>query len=194
PPRSTLFPYTTLFRSGFDDRGGLGGRVGCGGGFGLEPFYGQDGTIAGAAGGIEAVLEFGEAVRVAGGGPSEGELLGVGVPVLILVSPRLGFGVIEAAEGPLAADEVVDVEALFGVGGVVVEVALLDELLDVGGVLAGGEGGFGVDAGFEVVHGGDGLARDRGGAGGFLGVTTVGFYLTKSRHGFRSVGQADLEG
>jgi hypothetical protein len=106
----------------------------------------------------------------------------------------LGFGVVEAAEGPLAADEVVDVEALFGVGGVVVEVALLDELLEVGGVLAGEEEGFGVDAGFEVVHGGDGLARDRGGAGGFLGVTTVGFYLTKSRHGFRSVGQTDLEG
>jgi hypothetical protein len=95
----------------------------------------------------------------------------------------LGFGVVEAAEGPLAADEVVDVEALFGVGGVVVEVALLDELLKFGEVLAGKEEGLGVDAGFEVVHGGDGLACDGGGAGGFLGVTAVGFYLTKSRHG-----------
>jgi hypothetical protein len=106
----------------------------------------------------------------------------------------LGFGVVEAAEGPLAADDVVDVEALFGVGGVVVEVALLDELLEVGEVFAGEEEGFGVDAGFEAVHGGDGLACDRGGAGGFLGVTTVGFYLAKGRHGFRSLVQADPEG
>ena len=60
----------------------------------------------------------------------------------------MGFGVVEASEGPLAADEVVDVEALFGVGGVVVEVAVLNELLEVGGVLAGEEEGFGVDAGF----------------------------------------------
>jgi hypothetical protein len=74
------------------------------------------------------VREFGEGVRGAGDGTAEGVLLGVGVPVLILVSPRLGFGVVEAAEGPFAADEVVDVEALFGVGGVVVEVALVDEL------------------------------------------------------------------
>src|ERR1017187_3508692 len=47
--------------------------------------------------------------------------------------------------------------------------------------------GFGVNAGFEGVHGGSGLAYDRGGASGFLGVTTVGFYLTKGRHGFARV-------
>jgi hypothetical protein len=163
---------------GFDDRGGLGGWDGGGRGFGLEPFDGQDGTVAGAAGGIEAVLEFGEGVRVAGGGLAEGVLLRVAVYVVILVLPGLGFGVVEAAQGPLATDEVVDVEALFGVGGVVVEVALLGELLEVGEAFAGEEEGFGVDAGFKVVHGGDGLACDRGGAGRFLGVTTVGFYLT----------------
>jgi hypothetical protein len=107
----------------------------------------------------------------------------------------LGFGVVEAAEGPLAADEVVDVEALFGVGGVVVEVALLDELIEIGEVLAGEEEGFGVDAGFEAVHGGDGLAGDRGGAGRFPGITAVGFYLTKGRHGGSGPdGQADPEG
>jgi hypothetical protein len=100
----------------------------------------------------------------------------------------LGFGVVEAAEGPLAADEVVDVEALFGVGGAVVEVALLDELLEIGEVFRRKEEGFGVDAGFEVVHGRNGLASDRGGTGRFLGVTAVGFYLTKGRHGFGSGG------
>jgi hypothetical protein len=59
-------------------------------------------------------------------------------------------------------------------------------LLEVGEVFVGEDEGFGVDASFEVVHGRDGLACDRGGAGRFLGVTAVGFYLTKSRHGFRS--------
>ena len=39
----------------------------------------------------------------------------------------------------LFRSEVVDVEALFGVGGVVVEVALLGELLEVGEVFAGEE-------------------------------------------------------
>jgi hypothetical protein len=102
---------------------------------------------------------------------------------VILILPGLGFGVVEAAEGPLAADEVVDIEALFGVGGVVVEVALLGELLEIGETFAGEDEGFGVEAGFEVIHGRDGLACDRGGAGGFPGVTAVGFYLTKSRHG-----------
>jgi hypothetical protein len=106
----------------------------------------------------------------------------------------LGFGVVEAAEGPLAADDVVDIEALFGVGGVVVEVALLDELLEVGEVFAGEEEGFGVDAGFEAVHGGDGLACERGGAGGFLGITSVSFYLTKGRHGFRSLSELRSDG
>ena len=45
----------------------------------------------------------------------------------------------------------------------VVEVALLDELLEVGEVFVGEDEGFGVDASFEVVHGRDGLACDRGG-------------------------------
>ena len=98
------------------------------------------------------------------------------------VSPSLGFGGAEAAESPLAVDEVVDEAA--GIGGsglVVVEVG--DELIEIGEVFGGEDEGFGVDAGFEGVHGGDGFACDRGGAGGFLGVAAVGFYLTGSRHG-----------
>jgi hypothetical protein len=46
-------------------------------------------------------------------------------------------------------------------------------LLEVGEVLGGEDEGFGVDAGFEGVHGRDGLACDRGGAGGYLGVAAV---------------------
>jgi hypothetical protein len=37
-------------------------------------------------------------------------------------------------------------------------------LLEVGEFLGGEDEGFGVDAGFEGIHGGDGLACDRGGA------------------------------
>jgi hypothetical protein len=50
-------------------------------------------------------------------------------------------------------------------------VVLVDELLEVGEFLGGEDEGFGMDAGFEGVHGGSGLTCDRGGAGGFLGVT-----------------------
>jgi hypothetical protein len=95
----------------------------------------------------------------------------------------LGFGVVEAAEGPLAADEVVDEGAGIGGGGLVVLVEVIDELLEVGAVFAGEDEGFGVEAGFEAVHGGGGLASDRGGAGGELGVAAIGCYLTESRHG-----------
>ena len=59
----------------------------------------------------------------------------------------------------------------------------LDELFEVGEFLGGEDERFGVEAGFEGVHGGGGLACDRGGAGGFLGVATVGFYLTRGGHG-----------
>jgi hypothetical protein len=64
----------------------------------------------------------------------------------------------------------------------VVEVIVFGELFEVGEVLGGEDEGLGVDAGFEGVHGRRGLACDRGGAGGFLGVTAVGFYLSESRH------------
>jgi hypothetical protein len=62
-------------------------------------------------------------------------------------------------------------------------VVLVDQEFEIGEFLGGEDEGFGVDAGFEGIHGGGGLARDRGRAGGFLGITAVGFYLTESGHG-----------
>ena len=88
----------------------------------------------------------------------------------------------EAAEEPLAADEVVNEAAGFGGGRVVELVILVDEALEVGELLGGEDEGFGVEAGFEGVHGRGGLACDRGGAGGFLGVAAVGFNLAASGH------------
>jgi len=140
---------------------------------------GLESSEAGPAGGIDAVLEFGEGLGIATNGLAEGELLGVVVDALVLVLPGLGFGGIEAAEGPFAADEVVDVGAGDWGGGAVVGVVGFDELFEVGEFLGGEDEGLGVEAGFEGIHGGCGLACDGGGAGGFEGVTAVGFYLTK---------------
>src|ERR1035437_2006021 len=172
---------------GFDGRGGVGG--------GFEFFEDLESAEDGAAGGIEAVLEFGEGARVAGRGISEGGLLRVAEFVVALVLPHLGFGGVEAAEGPLAADQVVDEEAAFGGSGAVALVILVDELFEVGTLLGAKDEGFGTYAGFEGVHGGGGLACDRGWAGRLFGITAVGFYLADGRHlwlrsELRSDGQA----
>jgi hypothetical protein len=143
---------------------------------------GVEGAVEGAAGGIDAPLELAEGLMVAHAGLAEGKIVFHGVGFLVGIFKELGFGGAEAAEGPFAADEVVEHDAGFGGGGVVALVILVDELLEVGEVLGGEDEGFGMDAGFEGVHGGRSLTCDRGGAGGFLGVTTIGFYLTKSRH------------
>jgi hypothetical protein len=146
-------------------------------------FESLEGAHSGAAGGVDAVLESGEGVGVAREGLSHGELFRVAVFILVLVSPHLGLGFVEAAEGPLTANEVVDETAGIGGGGAVLLVVVFDELLEVGDVFVGEDEGFSVNAGLEGVHGGGGLACDRRGAGGFLGVTTVRFYLTKGGHG-----------
>jgi hypothetical protein len=47
---------------------------------------------------------------------------------------------------------------------------------------------------FEGIHGRGGFASDRGGAGGFLGVTAVRFDLTQSGHrGLRSPSFARMD-
>ena len=71
-------------------------------------------------------------------------------------------------------------------------VVLVDELLEVGELLGREDEGLGVDTGFEGIHGGDGFACDRGGAGGFLRVTAVGFDLTKGGHSSSGKGQARM--
>ena len=149
------------------------------------------GLAGGAAGALDAPLELGEGFAAVGGGLTEG-VLGVGTVVfLVVVGPDLGFGGAEAALEPLAVDQVVHEGSGFGGGGIVALVVFVDELLEVGEFLGGEDEGLGVDAGFEGIHGGDGFACDRGGAGGFLRVTTVRFDLTKGRHiGNSEMGQA----
>ena len=124
---------------------------------------GVEGAVEGAAGGIDAPLELAEGFVFVHAGLAEGELVLLAVGFLVGIFKELGFGGAEAAEGPLAADEVVDETAGIGGSGAVLLVVVFDELLEVGEVFAGEEEGFGVDAGFEVIHGRDGLASDRGG-------------------------------
>jgi hypothetical protein len=144
---------------------------------------GVEGSIEGAASGIDAPLELAEGLGVLHAGLAEGKIVFLGEGLLVGIFKELGFGGGEAAEGPLAADEVVEQEAGFGGGGLMALVVLGGKLLEVGGVFGGEDEGFGVDAGFEGVHRGSGFARDGGGASGFPGVTAIGFYLTESRHG-----------
>jgi hypothetical protein len=61
-------------------------------------------------------------------------------------------------------------------------VVFVDQLFEVGEFFGGEEEGFGVDAGFEGIHGRGGFACGRGGAGGFLRVATVGFDLADRGH------------
>ena len=66
-------------------------------------------------------------------------------------------------------DEIVDQEAGFRGDGLVVPAILFDELFEIGEFLGGEDEGLGVDAGFEGVHGRDGFACYRGGAGWISG-------------------------
>ena len=99
------------------------------------------------------------------------------------VGVEFGLGAPEALEGPLAADEFIDVDALLGEGGAEAEVVGGDESVVGGTVFAGEDGGVGVDAGLEGIEAGGGLALGGLGAGGFLGVATVGVDLAQGCHG-----------
>jgi hypothetical protein len=151
-----------------------------------------EGAVVGAASGIEAPLELAEGLVFLHAGLAEGEFVFEGVGFLVGVFKELGFGDGEAAEGPLAADEIVEEEAGFGGGGVVGLVVLFDELLEIGDIFGREDEGLGVDSGFETVHGGRGLAWDRGGASGLLGVTTVGFDLAQGGHGLLRGRESEL--
>ena len=80
--------------------------------------------MIGAAGGVNAVLEFGEGRGVAGGRLSKRISLLVGVGALGLVLPHLSFGAAEAAEEPLAVDDFIEVEGRLGGVGVVAAVVV----------------------------------------------------------------------
>jgi hypothetical protein len=109
---------------------------------------GVQGAVEGAAGGIDAPLELAEGLVFIHAGLAEGKFVLLAVGFLVGIFKELGFGGTEAAEGPLAADEVVEQSAGFGGSGMVVLVVLGDEEFEVGEFLGGKDEGFGMDAGF----------------------------------------------
>src|ERR1035438_1565125 len=101
----------------------------------------MEGAVEGAAGGVDAPLELAEGLGFLHARLAEGELVLLAEGFLMGIFEQLGFGDAEAAEGPLAADEVVEQDAGFGGGGAVVLVELVDELLEVGDLFGGEDEG-----------------------------------------------------
>jgi hypothetical protein len=98
----------------------------------------------------------------------------------------VGFGAEEAAQDPLVAYERIDLETLLRSEGLEAGDVLVLERGKLVAALADDELRVGVEAGFEGVLGGDGLAFRSARAGGFLGIEPVGFNLTLGSHGFFS--------
>ena len=135
----------------------------------------------GAFGQSDAALEAAEGLVAGDEGFAEGRAFGA-IGAYGVVFPELSFGAEEAAQDPFVAEEVVNLEALLGSGGLETFEVLVLELGELAAVLAGDELGLGIQAGFQSVHGRYSLALRRTRAGGFLSVEAIGLDLTRSRH------------
>ena len=83
--------------------------------------------------------------------------------------PDFSVGVPQAAELPVIANQDIDIELLERGGGLAFAVIDVCQGLEIGGIFAADDVGLRVDAGFQGIHGGSGLALNGAGAGGFLG-------------------------
>ena len=179
----------------------LGGLVvrGCGGGlelgigggrglfglfdlFGLETLKLLEGVAVVAVGHIDAALEAGELVAGFAEGDGEVDVEDSVGDVGEALLPELGFDAAEAAEEPFGIDEGVDEHALLGGGGMEAVVILVGEGFEAAGGFVLDDVGTGVDAGFESVHRGAGLALGGAGSGGFLRVEAIGCELFLGGH------------
>lgn len=144
-------------------REGFAGRSG-----GLKALEEVERAMVGALGGIDAALEAGKGVGGMAESVAEGAFFSKPVPTLGVEEfrlPELGLDFAEAAEEPVGMDEGIDELALFGGSRAEALVVLDGEVFKDGGVLAANDGGLSVDAGFEGIEAGDGLALDGAGAG-----------------------------
>ena len=171
--------FSGLVLRGYGDGGGLGLGLGLGMAelFCLEAAELLECGVVVALGGVDAALEAGEFVALLGVGLAEGD-----VEDVESFLPELGFDGAETAEEPLAIDEGVDEQALLWGGGAEAVVILAGQGGEGGGVFATDELRLGVDAGFEGVHGGAGLALGGAGSGGFLRVEAIGLELLLGCH------------
>jgi len=139
--------------------------------------------VEGALGGIHAGLEAEEFAA----GLAEDVAQGVGGIELFggvdFVLGELGFHAAEAAHQPDGDDGGVDGVTLFGGDGLVKSVVFGAESFQFGGIFAGKDQGFGVDAGFQGIPGGAGLTLVGAGARGVLRVEAVGLGLFVGSHG-----------
>jgi len=169
------------FGRGFPS-GRLGGLGGGSAAFGLEAFEVVQGAVEGALGRIGAALEEREIFAAA----DEIETVAVGVVAdavgSALVIPDFGGGKGIAAQQPIGIDEGGDEEGLFWSGGLPAEEVLVGEGTEFGGVFAGDDLGPGIEAGFEGVGTGGGLACGGAGAAGFGAVGAVGRDLFWGTH------------
>jgi hypothetical protein len=170
------------------------GRFGCnelrtGGRLGADAFQVFEGALVGARGGIDAALEPGEELEIAAVGFGERGVLIIVVTVAMkLALPDFGFGTVEAAEEPVVGDEEVDEGAGLRGGGAPMVIVVGGKGVEGLGAFTANDVGFGVDAGFESVHAGDGFALDGARAGGFLSVEAVGLDLPERCHNSRVSG------
>ena len=95
---------------------------------------------------------------------------------------EIGLNGQEATLLPVGAQHGLDVEDFRGGLGTELAVVVGGEGVVVGGIFAGYDEGGGVDAVFECVEAGGGLALDGAGSGGFLRVGLIGRDLSWGSH------------
>jgi hypothetical protein len=121
-----------------------------------------NGVLEDLTSGNGAPVEGVEDPGMVSGDLTEGKIGVDGGSLFVEVEEELGFDADEAAEDPLAIDDVIDEAGLFGGGGVEAGVVLGDEELVSGEVLGGEDGGM------------EGAARGRGYGSGAVLLPPVG--------------------
>jgi hypothetical protein len=160
---------------------------------GLEVPEDFEGAEVKAVGGIEAALNSVKVIEGVLVGMAEGGIVLDGVVEEVgaaevfveafeAVVPEVGFDAAEAALGPLGGGEGIDKRELVVAGGMELEEECGGEGCEFGWVFVVDDLGTGVDAGFECVERGNGFAFWGDGAGGFLGVQTIGVELCLGWH------------
>ena len=159
------------------------GLVGDGGPeVGLEGAELGEGLAEGLLGGVAEAVDAGDGGLGDEGVAGPGGAHLVGSELVLGGVPGFGFEPAVSAEHPFEVGEGVDEGALGGGGGAVFGGELGFEGLELGGALVPDDDAGAVEAGFEGVAAGDGLALGGARAGAFLCVQAVGLDLLVGRH------------
>ena len=172
-------------RSQFGGDGSWGGEVAAAvhGGFGRRFALGA-GTAEFVVGAVPRAFEGGDLALGAGEEPGGGGIREQGRCEGVIGrfghdgAVKVGLNGFEAAFLPFGTDHGIDVEGFGGGFGPVLVVVLGGEGLVFGGIFAGDDDAGGVDAVFQGVEAGGGLALDGAGSGGLLRIGAVGSLLS----------------